>query len=98
MGKKKKKSEKQEKEKVVYYDDNSQLSDMSGVDNSFNPVFKNGNIKKRPTVRGAGGSSFTDRARTFLRTAKMMLIPMFVVLGILLVMYLAAMGISSCVQ
>ncbi len=91
---------KEKKEKVVYYDDNSTISDMSNVQGAFNPILpkKNGNQgNKSQGSKPKAPSRFKDKWNTYFTTVKMMLIPMFVVLGILLILYLAMMGVSSCV-
>ncbi len=78
MSKKKKK-----KEKIVYIDDGSTISDMSGLSRGGK---REGNAQK-PTRQGE-----TPRWKSILQTyfdsVRMMLIPMFVVIAILCVVYL----------
>lgn len=83
---------KDKKEKVVYYDDNSTISDMSGVSGTFNPILP----KKRNDTPKAP-SRFKDKWNTYWQTFRLMLIPMLTVLGILFVLFLVMTGISNCV-
>ena len=76
MSKKKKKKEK--KEKVIYYDDGSSISDMSGVKQSA--VAKVAKSKSK--------STFSEKWKTFWAAFKMMLIPTFIALTVLLILYL----------
>ena len=67
------KKEEKKKEKVVYYDDGRTLADMSGVG--------------RPRSQGSK-STFREKWITYWSAVKMMLIPMAIVVGILVIMYL----------
>ncbi len=67
------KKEEKKKEKVVYYDDGRTLADMSGVG--------------RPRSQGSK-STFREKWNTYWAAVKMMLIPMAIVVGILVIMYL----------
>ena len=73
MSEQKKEEKKKEKEKVVYYDDGRTLADMSGVG--------------RPRSQGSK-STFREKWNTYWAAVKMMLIPMAIVVGILVIMYL----------
>lgn len=91
MSKKKRKT----KEKVVYYDDNSTISDMSGVTGTFNGMIP----KDRPKSdknRPKAPSRFGDKWRTYWSTVRLMILPMCIVLGILLILYLLLMVIPTC--
>ena len=92
----KRNKKKEKKEKVVYYDDNSTISDMSGVRGAFNPILPESS-KKCDNNKPKAPSRFKDKWNTYFSTVKTMLVPMFVVLGILLILYLTMMGISTCV-
>ena len=74
MGTKKK----QKKEKVVYYDDGSSISDMSEV--------KPSTVAK--IVKSKSKSTFGEKWKTFWEAFKMMLLPTFIALTVLLVLYL----------
>ena len=67
------KKEEKKKEKVVYYDDGRTIADMSGVG--------------RPRSQGSH-STFREKWKTYWSAVKMMLIPMAIVVGILVIMYL----------
>lgn len=78
MGKKKRKTQKKKKEKVVYYDDGSSITDMSDVKQSA--VAKIAKSKSK--------SSYGEKLKTFWAAFKMMLIPTFIALTVLFVLYL----------
>ena len=67
------KKEEKKKEKVVYYDDGHTIADMSNVG--------------RPRSQGSK-STFREKWNTYWSAVKMMLIPMAIVVGILVIMYL----------
>ena len=77
---------KKKKEKVVYYDDGSTISDMSRVNDK-------GEKKNPPQPRRY--STFKQKWQTYLESAKSMLLPLCVALGILLVLYLFMMLITG---
>ncbi|MBQ8177966.1 MAG: hypothetical protein IJ033_02115 [Clostridia bacterium] len=92
MSKKKTKhanKEKAKKEKIVYVDDGSTIVDMSGT---VSAPKKAKNQPKDPYTGAPLGNSFKDQARTYFKAVKQNLVPMFVViLGICVifgVMYL----------
>ncbi len=80
MSKKKTKhanKEKVKKEKIVYVDDGSTIVDMSGTTN----VSKNAKTQPKDPITGAPiGNNFKDKVRTYFRAVKQNLIPMFVVI------------------
>ena len=88
---------KKEKEKIVYIDDGSSLADMSGVSRDIGfgtlPAGKSGgrDAKKAPPRRrnpyAAGPESCTPW-QTYIRSVRMMIVPMLAVLGILCVAFL----------
>lgn len=100
MNKNKEKSAKKKKEKVIYYDDNSTISDMSGVSGTFNPIIpKNvGNKKNSQTYRDVQKrpSKFGDKWKTYWSTVRLMILPMCIVLGILFILFLLFMLIPTC--
>lgn len=74
-------SKKQKKQKVKYIDDGRTIADMSGVRGSaFSSFFKNKKVRS--------GSSFGDKWNTYWNAVKMMFIPMLVVVGAIVVMYM----------
>ncbi|MBQ8658115.1 MAG: hypothetical protein IJ506_03190 [Clostridia bacterium] len=82
MAKKKKK-----KEKIVYYDDNSTISDMSGVSRSRgNSAPKS--TKQDQSLKQVQG---TSKWRTFWSAFKMMLLPTVFALAVIGVLYLLLM-------
>ena len=92
MSKKKTKhanKEKAKKEKIVYIDDGSTVVDMSGT---IRGTKKPQNAPKDPVTGSPIGNSFKDQVRTYFQAVKQNLVPMFVViLGICVifgVMYL----------
>lgn len=72
---------KNKKEKVVYYDDGSSISDMSEVKPSY--------IVK--AAKSKSTSSFKEKWKTYWAAVKMMLLPMFLVLAVIFVLYLITM-------
>ena len=90
-----KKKSKKNKEKVVYYDDNSTISDMSGVGSTFNGMLPN-NSQKSNNNTPKVPSRFRDKWNTYWSTVKLMILPMCVVLGILAVLYLIIIVIPTC--
>ena len=76
------KKKKKKKEKVTYIDDGRTLYDMSGT--SKPGVFlggKNDNKKKKPR------STRREELDTFVTTMRQMILPMFVVMGIITVAF-----------
>ncbi len=74
-------SKKQKKQKVKYVDDGRTIADMSGVRGSaFSSVSHN--KKNKPK------SSFGDKWNTYWGAVKMMFVPMLVVIGIIILLYL----------
>ena len=68
---------KKKKEKVKYVDDGRTIADMSGV------------APRRSRSSGARPrSTFKERWQTYWMAVRMMILPMFVVLGFLLITYL----------
>ncbi len=99
MNKNKDKSAKKKKEKIIYYDDNSTISDMSGVGGTFNPIIpKSREQKSSQTYRDVQKrpSKFGDKWRTYWSTVKLMILPMCIVLGILFILFLLFMLIPTC--
>lgn len=78
------KNKKLKKQKVIYYDDNSTICDMSSVSPKNNSQKNNRQVYKN-------SSTFKDKLNTYFASVKMMLLPMFVVLGVLLLLYLILM-------
>ena len=79
------KKKKQKKEKVVYYDDGSSISDMSEV--------KPSTVAK--IVKSKSKSTFGEKWKTFWEAFKMMLLPTFIALTVLLVLYLLLSLLTS---
>lgn len=93
MSKKKTKhanKEKSKKEKIVFVDDGSTIIDMSST---VKPSQKPQNQPKDPYTGQPIGNTFKDKARTYFSAVKQNLVPMFVVIiGICVIfgiMYLA---------
>lgn len=79
---------KDKKEKVIYYDDGSTIVDMNPVMDSRKK--NNQKIKETPKQKQPKPlSGFKEKAKTYFETVKIMIIPMFFVLGILFLLYLA---------
>ena len=70
------KKEKKKKEKIRYIDDGRTISDMSGVHDSMGWA-------KRGTT-----SSFGDIWKTYWNAVRMMFLPMLVVIGAIVLLYL----------
>ena len=78
---------KEKKEKIIYYDDNSTIVDMSNVTRSGRreePKRQDNSIPRPP-------SSFKERWRTYWNAVDMMIKPMFLVLGIIGLLYVLLM-------
>lgn len=75
------------KEKITYVDDGSTIVDMSATKNPTKSVKKettqNNNQYYSPV-----GNTFKDKARTYFKAVKQMLIPMFVTMLFLCVAFL----------
>ena len=67
---------KKQKKKEVYVDDGSRIADMSALD-SYG--FR---------ARGGSSSTFKEKFQTYIRTVKLMLLPMLVTIGISTAAYL----------
>ncbi len=87
MSKKKTKhanKEKAKKEKIIYVDDGSTVIDMSGtVKDSQKPKI----TPKDPVTGAPIGNTFKDQARTYFNAVKQNLVPMFVVILAICVMF-----------
>ena len=70
------KKEKKKKEKIRYIDDGRTISDMSGIHDGM------GWAKKGTT------SSFSDIWKTYWNAVRMMFLPMLVVIGAIILLYL----------
>ena len=70
------KKEKKKKEKIRYIDDGRTISDMSGVHDSMG------------WAKGGSTSSFGDIWKTYWNAVRMMFLPMLVVVGAIIVLYL----------
>ena len=75
----KKKKKKAPKEKVTYYDDGSTVVDMSAVTAPG---------EKRKDKNSAPRSTARDKWNTYWSTAKKMVLPMLIVLGVMTVVFL----------
>jgi len=82
-----KKKNKVKKEKIVWYDDNSTIADMSSVPGS---KLKTG---KQPQQKKC--STFKEKWNTYWSAVRMMIIPMFVVLAVIAVLYVLIMLITG---
>ena len=69
-------NKKKKKEKVTYIDDGRTIADMS----AFSPKRKNSAEPQLP-------STFKDRWKTYWSVVRSMLVPMFITLGILTVLF-----------
>lgn len=85
------------KKKTVYIDDGSTIIDMSGVSDARPRAFGSRPASKKNFGDGINtqnggemytGNKFKDSFRTYFRAVKMMLIPMFVVIGIIAIAFL----------
>lgn len=82
--KNKKKSPKPKKEKIVWVDDGSTIADMSGVGRkkkTQSPRYDASRQDKKP-------SRMRDAANTYFATARMMVIPMLITMGIICLVFL----------
>jgi maltodextrin utilization protein YvdJ len=75
-----KKNKKEKKEKVIYYDDNRTIADMSNV----SAIGRSSRAQKEKRSK----ATFREKWKTYWAAVKMMLIPMFVVLAIICVVFL----------
>lgn len=71
---------KKKKEKIIYYDDNSTIVDMSSVNRTGQPQPQ----KKKQYIDKPQESKW----QTYWSAVRMMILPMFVVLGILAFLFL----------
>lgn len=69
---------KKKKEKITYIDDGRTIADMSNLP------------RRSPLLNKGTTSSFKDIWHTYWQAVKMMIKPMLVVIGFLIVIYLAA--------
>ena len=76
-------NKKKKKEKVKYYDDGRTIADMSLVGNG-----KKFETDKDNFVRPR--STLGDMAKTYFKAVKSMLVPMFITLGVLAVLFFGA--------
>lgn len=88
-------SKKEKKEKVIYYDDGSTISDMSSVTRTGQP--------KQPKKQEEKPSFIpqtkpTSKWKTYWQAVRTMVVPMFIVLAILGVLFLCALCFSQCVS
>ncbi|MBP5342483.1 hypothetical protein J6Y73_00935 [bacterium] len=81
------KKPKNKKEKVQYYDDGSTISDMSSLKDSRKSIYKKDPSKPRATER--------EKLKTFFQAFKMMLLPTFIALLVLLILYIIFSLIGS---
>ena len=87
MSKKKTKhanKEKAKKEKIVYVDDGSTIIDMSGT---IGTPKKPKNTPKDPMTGAPIGNTFKDQVRTYFQAVRQNLVPMFVVILAICVMF-----------
>ena len=86
----KKNKKKEQKEKIIYYDDNSTIADMSNVGRKKPKA--DSSTPTDPNMRKVKPySTAKDKWKTYWDTVKMMIFPMFIVLGIIGVLYLFMM-------
>ena len=87
MSQKNKKQKRSKREKITWVDDGSTIVDMSGVGNKQG---RSNNPNQTPSKNrnGKPHSRFRECAATYFAAVKMMLIPMFVVIGIICVVFL----------
>lgn len=69
---------KKKKEKIIYIDDGRTIADMSNVSSPG----------RRKRVPGRPRASFKEQWSTYWGAVKMMLVPMLVIVGALILMYL----------
>lgn len=84
------KKKKEKKEKVIYYDDNSTLVDMTNVTRTGKPKPQK-ETKQNQYIEPVT----TSKWQTYWSAVRMMLFPMFVVLGILAVLFLFLLLITG---
>ena len=74
-------NKKQKKQKVKYIDDGRTIADMSGVRASaFSSLTKSKKVRYK--------SSFRDKWNTYWDAVKMMFVPMLVVIGAIVILYM----------
>ena len=78
-----------QKEKIIYYDDNSTISDMSGVSR------KGGNTGQQPKRQEMKNVQGTSKWKTYWSSVRMMLFPCPIALGVLGVLYVIIMLITG---
>ena len=76
---------KKKKEKIIYYDDNSTIADMSSVN-------RTGKKQERPQKPR---STAKEKWNTYWAAVSKMWVPMFIVLGVLGILYLLLMWIGG---
>ena len=79
-------AERRKKEKITYIDDGSTIADMSSVKPSG---FSSGQ-HSAPKIRLGFWDDLKAQFRTFFDTMKLMVLPMFVVMGFILAVFLIA--------
>ena len=77
---------KKKKEKVIYYDDNSTIADMSNV---------TGMNKKTPTQQPKSSSTASEKWQTYWSAVRMMIVPMFIALGVLTILFVLLFALSG---
>ncbi len=90
MSKKKNKNNKP-KEKIIYVDDGSTVVDMSATKKSANaPKSANSGANNGYSNGGynPSGNTFKDKAKTYFMAVKRMLVPMFVTMGGITIIFL----------
>ncbi|MBP5307680.1 MAG: hypothetical protein J6Z34_00920 [Clostridia bacterium] len=80
-------SKKKKKEKVIYYDDGSTVADMSRVNRTGEK------LPERPPKQKSG---FREKWNTYWAAVKLMIVPMFVVLAVLLFLFVISSIIGNC--
>ncbi|MBQ8474288.1 MAG: hypothetical protein IJ499_01340 [Clostridia bacterium] len=70
------KKDKKKKEKIVYIDDGRTIADMSGLP------------QRRSLLSNGSHATFRERWNTYWAAVRMMLVPMFVVIGALAILYI----------
>lgn len=90
----KKSKKKEQKEKIIYYDDNSTIADMSNVGRKKPKA--DPSAPTDPNMRKVKRySTGKEKWNTYWNTVKMMILPMFIVLGIIGVLYLFMMFLTG---
>jgi len=82
-------AKKKKKEKIIYYDDNSTISDMSGVSRS------RGKPSQKPTKQEMRSVQSTSKWKTYWNAVRMMLFPTLFALAVIGVLYLLIMLLSG---